>query len=417
MVSLCFLCFLVQLSLGTSLTFVLDVEALQLFNGMVEQTLSQTALEPMSFGPVPIGSGLSLRGTMSAKNGIVCSGLYQTQTVPLGVLTNATDCAAQLEVVWQVVSSGSKIMCSNSSTVTWNAKFLVYCSWGLMGVLANRIEARGINATNLTTCGGEQSGEIFNSLLVNATAAQLSLILAKQLPFKEDFSPFPDLPLLALNLSMAQSPSVQRTNISGALVGLFYQSGDAPFFPLACGSIPPWGSLPRGHLGLRLGDCFFDSLGLGLHSQGIFDGKLTKELLGLTFDIFVSSKPLDFVSQPRSSALNATVRLELESGEFDRAAFVFKILLPLNLSISETLLVGAIPAVRIENLNATFDVENYNLPVKVEDLKPLLLVLLQEDLLPMFNKVLATGVELPFKIAAALLTVGNGFVEITGKNA
>ena len=44
-----------------------------------------------------------------------------------------------------------------------------------------------------------------------------------------------------------------------------------------------------------------------LFLPGLFEGKLSRELLGLSFDIFVSSKPLEFVSGLRTTLLNASL--------------------------------------------------------------------------------------------------------------
>ena len=298
-----------------------------------------------------------------------------------------------LNVNWSI-KSGSKVLCSNSSQVEWSAdQVMVYCIWGLSGVAPNRIEVRGINSTNLTTvCSGSLGVGFFNSMMVNATAKQMTLLLDKMMPFKSDFAPFPELPFVFVNLSMAQSPTVQRTNISGNVAGLFYEQGALSPPTTSCLAIPPWGSLPGlSHAGVRFSDCWFDSLAIALHNQGLFEGKLQRKLLGLDVEIYLSSKPLDFVSLARSSSLNASLHLEVVSGEFDRASFSFGVLLPLNVSVSSSgmLLTGRVPNVRLEDLNATFDVENYNLPVNASDLKPLLLVILQQDVLGALNKVMS----------------------------
>jgi hypothetical protein len=240
--------------------------------------------------------------------------------------------------------------------------------------------------------------------------------LSKKMPFVDNFSPFPSLPSVFLNLTTSQSPSIQRLNISGFVEGAFYESGVAARLP-PCSTLPLWGDLVgRRHAAVRLASCWFNSLAKVMHDQGMFEGKLVKSLLGLDVDIYISSQPLDFVAFRDSSSLNATVKIEVVSGECDRASFVFQCILPVNLTVTRngTVLSALVPNIRLEDLNATFTVENYHLPISANDLEPLLLVILQEDMLSVFNKVLAAGVDLPFKVADAFVSIGLGFVEIAG---
>lgn len=399
---------------------VADASAISvLFGGLLNQVLSSLVFEA-EFGPVPVGpgTGRTLEGTVAlTSGGISCSGRYVAQTVPVGVLANASACGAVVEVTWRVTQGGT-VLCSNESALQWRAgQILAYVAVGVGGgVAASRVEVNGGNTTDLnTTCSSAASSLFVAQAAARAIGGQLDMAIAAAL----SAPPVPALPDLVLNMTFTGVPSIARSNISVACQGLFRQRDRPAPADLSCfAGAPPWGALfAPANLGVRLFDCFFDSLWRVLYDEGLFEGRLVRHFLGLTTQLDVSAAPFRTVlrggSAP-SASLATTVRFEVVIGD-DTGIVHAALLLPVNASLDGAAgmrLSGHVPAVQLAGLNVSFSVDNYRLPVDLAVLRPVLLDVLQNELLPAFDRMLTTGLALPVALPRAALAVRAGFLEL-----
>ncbi len=403
-------------ALAPGITLVADAAAVNtLFGSLLNSVLSELVFDA-PFGPVPVGpDGRVLQGRVALEGGISCAGAFVAQTVPVGVLANATLCGAPVAVTWRV-TQGTTVLCSNVSVVAWRAgQVLAYVTVGPGGGLAaSRVEINGGNTTAVnTTCSAAASSLFVAQAAAQAVGTRLDAAMGVALAAP----PVPELPQIALNLTFTGAPAITRFNISAGCQGLFHQRGlpPAPGAPSCLAAAPPWDPLyAPASFGLRLFDCFWDSLFRELYGAGLFEGRLVRRFLGMEAQLDFSAAPPRAVLRAGAAALNATVRFEVVIGP-DSGVVHAALLLPVNASAQSARLSGRVAAVDVGRLNVTFSVEQYRLPVDAALLRPLLLDVLQNELLPALDRLLAAGLALPFALPRAALAVRSGYVELVAQ--
>jgi hypothetical protein len=394
---------------------VADATAIDtLFGALLNRVLSQVAFDS-PFSDVPVGpEGRKLEGRVAVAGGVTCQGRYVAQTVPVGVLANASLCVAQVEVTWRV-TQGTTVLCSNVTVLSWKAaQVLAYVAVGPGGGLAaSRVEVNGGNTTAInTTCSSPASSQFVAQAAAAAIGMQLDVTIGAGL----SVPPIPEVPDIVLNLTFTSTPVISRLNISAGCKGLFHQQSlPSPPPDIGCfAGAPPWSPFfAPANFGVRLFGCFWDSLFRELYDAGLFEGRLERRFLGLDLQLDISAAPLHAVLRQGSAALNATVRFEIVAGD-DTGIIHAGALLPVNVSATAdgTRLIGSVGTVDLGRLNVSFAVDQYRLPVDAALLRPLLLDVLQNELLPMFDRLLASGLALPFALPHAAIAVRSGYMEL-----
>ncbi len=400
--------------LQSGMAVAADASAISvLFGRLLADALAGLSFDSEFFGPVAVGpDGRTLSGTVSIAGGISCQAAFSAATVPVGVLANASACGATARVAWSVAQNG-RVLCSNTSLLVWKARqVLAYMAISAnVGIATSRVEVNGGNTTAVnTTCSSAASTNFIAVIVAKLLSNRLDAGIAAAL----SAAPFADWPDIVLSTTFSANPVITRTNVTASCAGTFHQRDRPAPSGLSCyASPPPWPLLSsRGNFAVRLFDCFFDSLWRQLFDQGLFEGRIVREFIGLQLQLYLSAQPFKTVLRAGGqAAVNATLRIEVVSGD-DSAIVHANVLLPVNATTDGAVLRGSVPDVKMTGLNATMEFDQYHLPIDMAVLQPLLLDVLQNEVLPVFNKMLAVGIALPLQLPSATVSSRVGFLEL-----
>lgn len=385
----------------------------------------ETALDPVS-----AKCGLStcyVLSNMTISEGLGCD-VYAVQTVPVGVLINASSCQSRSSVVlsWEVrrQSVSGPISCSGSiSLPPFRAPSIHVYVAALSSHPPLRVDRVEVVSLNLTL-------PAFSCFPSAPSSMPIASVIAKNIPLVLDpllqsvlpppsWVP-PEAPSLSFNATIAFRPPVTQSSLSLPLNGLFrpISSPFPPSFagPCATAPLPP---SPGRMVLLRLRDCLFRSLSASLFLADSLRDSFSFSFAGFSLQISARalSPPLPIFLASSPSILNTSISLEFSALGSNQGDIEISLSLPFNMRYVSSSFSASIASVNVSSLSLQLDVRGFRLPIDPTLIEPLVRTLLQDSLLPRIDAFLSTGVTFPvidgFRLApGGNLTTFAGFVDL-----